>query len=773
MKKYTIFENTAYRRPIEKKLFRFCLWRQLSLIRFVPVFVLFGFLRFFGIVGKEKYLARRWSFLGSVSELGQKLDRFALRLKKRVFIPDGEIILLSAHPALVIEPIAEVCGCECVANDFDTDNRAFKNFALPQDLAGKAKYEAYGPAFDRLVKGAELKHYVLGRKIFKHRATVLALSVLWRIITYAAMLAWSLFLGYISLYWASRSFTYGDPDKLFEAFLANPVTMRLNILPVVFVAAVLYFVSNSAAFSMLITSVLTMVLTWINHFKLMFRDDPFLFEDLTIAMEARQMSESYEIVLSPEMIWMMALMAVIAVLFALFGRVRTRPLHLRLGLFVLAVWASVWGLNNHYLSGPAYSQTANNEMINVWSSTHQFQARGFLYPFIHSINEAVDHAPEGYNKKQAAAILDKYEAEDIPEDKRVNVISVMLEAYADFTRLEELEFTNDPYHYMKDLAKESYTGSLITNIFAAGTVDTERCFLTGLVDLPNFRTATNSHVRFFGSQDYLTEGGHPSYDWFYNRRNVNRHIGFDNYYFDQDTYMELNGGNPTALNDILFGHVLERFEEVTSKGEDYFSFSVTYEGHGPYSSDPFFWHEYMANKGYEQTSYDTINNYFSIMEHAGYTFVQMVEELKKSDEPVVVIVFGDHMPWMGNSNSIYEDLGINLDTSTDDGFMNYYETPYLIWANDAAKETLGFDFVGKGPTLSPGFLMAHFFEKAGWKGSEYIQYLNDISKILPVVHNTGIAMDAKGNIIREPSEEQQALLDEYAWVQYYWQKNVG
>ena len=772
MKKYTVFEKTAYRRPIEKKLYRFCLWRQFSLIKFLPVFVLFEILRFFGLVRREKYLAVRWSFLGSVKELGARLDRFAARLKKRVFLPDADVILLSEHPALVIEPIAEVCGCTCEANDFDTDNRTFKKFARPHEAVGNAKYEAYGPAFDKLHKGAEIKHYVLGRRIFKHRATVVALSAVRKILTCAALLAWSVFLGYVSLYWASRSFTYGSPDELFEAFLNNPVTVKMNVLPVVFLAAVLYFASNSAAFSSLITAVLTMVLTWINHFKLMFRDDPFLFEDLPIAMEARQMSESYEIVLSAEMIWMMAIMAVVTVIFALFGRVRTRPLQLRLGLLILAVWASVWGLNEHYFSGPAYSQTANDAMINVWSSTQQFQVRGFIYPFINSASEVFDRAPDGYDKKQAAAILDEYESEPIPEDKRVNVISVMLEAYADFTRLDGLEFTNDPYHYMKELAEESYTGSLITNIFAAGTVDTERCFLTGLVDLPNFRSATNSHVRFFKSMGYTAEGGHPSYDWFYNRKNVNRHLGFDAYYFDQDTYMDLNDGNPTANNDILFDHILEKFAEATAKGEDYFSFSVTYEGHGPYSSDPFFWHEYLADNGYEQTSYDTINNYFSIMEHACYTAVQMVEELKKSDDPVVVIFFGDHMPWMGNSNSIYEDIGINLDTSTDDGFYNYYETPYLIWANDAAKETLGVDFAGKGPTLSPGFLMAHFFEKAGWKGSEYIQYLNDISKVLPVVHNTGIAIDAEGNVIREPSDEQQALLDEYAWVQYYWQNNV-
>lgn len=772
MKKYTIFEKTVCRRAVEKKFYRYCLVRQFSLIKFLPAFLLFGLLRFFGLIGRERYLAKRWSFLGEVKKLGALADAFAGRIARRAFIPEEGVVLLSCHPSLVIEPIAQACGCEYESNIYDTDNCRFDGWQEAYEMVGRGKYESYGPLFDRLHGCAEVRRYVLGRRIFRHKSAVVALSLARRVLTYAALAAWAVFIGYVSLYWASRSFTYGEPDALFDAFLSNPVTVWMNILPVVFLVAIIYFACNSAAAAAMLGGALTMVLTWVNHFKLMFRDDPFLFEDLTIAMEARQMTESYEIVLSAEMIWMMALIAVVAVLFGFFGRVRIRPMQLRLGVLLILIVTSVWGINSHYISGPAYKQTANDTMINIWSSTQQFQVRGFVYPFINSLGSAFDKAPDGYSEKKAAAVLDGYEAADIPEDKRVNVISVMLEAYGDFTRFEELEFTNDPYHYMRELESEAYSGNLITNIFAAGTVDTERCFLTGLVDLPNFRRTTNSHVWYFEGQDYLTEGGHPSYDWFYNRRNVNRHLGFDNYYFDQDTYMDLNDGKITANNDVLFDHLLERFEETTAKGKDLFSFSVTYEGHGPYTDLPFFWHEYMADKGYDEYSYNTINNYFSIMEHAGYTVVQMVEELGESDEPVVLILFGDHMPWMGNSNSIYEDLGIDLDTSTDEGFINYYQTPYLIWANDAARAVLGFDFVGEGPTLSPGFLMAHFFELAGWEGSEYIQYLNDVAEILPVIHNSGIAIDAEGNIIREPDEEQQALLDEFAKVQYYWQHKL-
>ena len=87
----------------------------------------------------------------------------------------------------------------------------------------------------------------------------------------------------------------------------------------------------------------------------------------------------------------------------------------------------------------------------------------------------------------------------------------------------------------------------------------------------------------------------------------------------------------------------------------------------------------------------------------------------------MLAVFGDHKPWLGYSNSAYQELGVNLDTATEEGFYNYYSTRYLIWANDAAKEALGEDFVGEGPDVSSCFLMNLLFDLCGWQGNAWAQ----------------------------------------------------
>ena len=54
---------------------------------------------------------------------------------------------------------------------------------------------------------------------------------------------------------------------------------------------------------------------------------------------------------------------------------------------------------------------------------------------------------------------------------------------------------------------------------------------------------------------------------------------------------------------------------------------------------------------------------------------------------------------VGEGNSVYEMLGIDLDVSTLEGFYNYYATPYIMYANDAAKQITGNQFVGEGRIL--------------------------------------------------------------------------
>ena len=55
---------------------------------------------------------------------------------------------------------------------------------------------------------------------------------------------------------------------------------------------------------------------------------------------------------------------------------------------------------------------------------------------------------------------------------------------------------------------------------------------------------------------------------------------------------------------------------------------------------------------------------------------KLIKKVNDLDEPCVVVAFGDHKPWLGEENSVYEMLGIDLDVSDLEGFYDYL---YLLY----------------------------------------------------------------------------------------------
>ena len=561
---------------------------------------------------------------------------------------------------------------------------------------------------------------------------------------------------------------------MFLDYLNHPVLLTLNLLPPMLLCALLYGVTGRAWLAYLITALPVMGLSYGNFYKLAFRDDPVIASDLLILGEAGKMAGQYQLFLTRRLVLVGLCVALSTVLLFFFAK--GRPKGQFRAIIAAAALVISAALVPAYASDDVYNQNTNLEHINQWSSTQQYLSRGLLYPFLHSVKTALPNPPEGYSEREAAAILEQYEDADIPEDQKVNIVGVMLEAFNDFSCYEQIEFQKDVYARYHELEAESLTGHLLTNIFAGGTVDTERAFLTGMApnDI-NYRTDTSSYVWYFKNQGYQTSGDHPCNNWFYNRININSYLGFDWYRFSEDHYTALSGAD-TAFDITFFSELGSSVLEQIQDDAPLFSFSVSYQGHGPYSSDVCWWGEvddYIANYDLPQEDRTILANYLGSVMSTQYYLSEMVNSFRDCDEPIVLVVFGDHKPWLGNGSSVYQDLGIDLSRSTPESFYNYWSTKYLIWANDAAKETLGVDLVGQGPDVSPCFLMNVLFDQLGWKGDAYMQAVRDCWQELPVIHTSGIWLTASGELTGTLTDSQAGLSQRFQYLQYYRSKHFA
>ncbi|MCD8240554.1 MAG: LTA synthase family protein [Oscillospiraceae bacterium] len=555
---------------------------------------------------------------------------------------------------------------------------------------------------------------------------------------------------------------------VFRGYFSHPLIFLLNAAPTALLMLLGWCAAGRPCAAYLIGGLTTLARAAGNCYTLSFRSDPVLFADLTLVSEVTTMAERYHLFFNWQLIAALVCFAAGFVFLLLF--VRGKPGGRVRGALAAAGLLAAGLSGSAYLSDGLYGTTATNlTVLNEWSPTDLYVSRGNAYPFLYSLNEAFPTPPDGYDADDAVALLSAYSDAEIPAEQKVNIVGIMLEAFSDFSTFGDIGITPEAYSIYHALEAESYTGSLITNIFAGGTVNTERAFLTGVSDEFNWRRIIVSYIRYLKSHVYYTSVDHQSLCLLYNRQNINGYLGFDSYRFVENYYTQFTNGN-VASDTVFFRELTADLLERLESGTPQFSFSVSYQGHGPYDSDVCYWgdvDEFVTDETLSDYARYILANYIASVMDTQEKLAELVETLRASEEPVVLIVFGDHKPWLGNANAVYEELGVDLDQSTEEGFYNYWSTRYLIWANDAAKAALGFEFLGTGPSLSPYFLMSHLFDLLGWDGDAYMQAVAPVYQALPVLHDTGVYITADGTFTRTLTETQSALLERYRTLQYY------
>lgn len=560
----------------------------------------------------------------------------------------------------------------------------------------------------------------------------------------------------------------GYSDLVFLGYLSDPKLVVLNIMPVVILIIFLYGIFGKATVAYGIGSTAALAISLCNYYKLVFRDDPLLFEDILIFREAVNMSETYSLFLNTKIIVIVVIIVIITFLLYIAEKAVKKEYSTRKRVMTVTFLAIVSCIIYPvYRKDDVYASFSNYNDLNSNSQTQIYVSHGFIYPFIHSISQSKEVVPDGYHEQEIVELLAQYTGEEIPEDKKVNVFAMMREAYVDFSQygIEGLDCSEyDLYHQLQE---ESYSGKLHVNIFGGGTIYTEREFLTGSANIKNYRGNVNSYVWYFRQQGYRVEGSHPFHEWFYNRRNINPYLGFENYRFYENDYETMTDAY-FPEDKYLYSEIYKDYIANKESGKPYFSFSVNVQSHGPYDITKTRGEkEYLVGERYSDECKNAMNNYMALIMDSDKELINFIGMLREEEEPVVFVLFSDHLPWMGDGNAYYDEMGMDFTQESDEANKMQYTTEYLIWANDSAKEILNAEFKGIGPMISPCYLMNLLFEQCSWNGPAYMQAMNEMMEIMPVVSSKWVFI-IDGNYCHEIPENRADMFSSFSQIQYYW-----
>lgn len=350
---------------------------------------------------------------------------------------------------------------------------------------------------------------------------------------------------------------------------------------------------------------------------------------------------------------------------------------------------------------------AGNEFKDVINMAEQY---GFVYTFSRSvIDEGIDR-PEDYSARRVHVIADEVlRAEEKEKVDTPNIIFLQLESFFDVNHLVDVELSEDPVPYFRELKETCSSGFFTAPSVGAGTANTE------------FEVISQMDVHMFGTGEYpfktilqeetceslayiLKDYGlsahviHDNTATFYDR-----HIAYPNMGFDTFTSVEYMNG--VEYNEIGWAKDKILMDEIAkvldSTAERDFIYTVSVQPHGAHPWDS------------EETTIEVLSGiddevyrgkmefYATQLKEVDDFLRSLTEYLENFDEPTVLVMYGDHLP------------AFEIDeTMLDAG--NEYMTEYVIWAN--------FPIAAEDKDVYAFQLASQVFEKIGINGGTLTKF---------------------------------------------------
>jgi len=509
-------------------------------------------------------------------------------------------------------------------------------------------------------------------------------------------------------------------------------------------------------------SVFTLFWYIANHYVILFRNKPIMPADLKAIGTAKEVVGGYDLSLT----WRIAVSIVVVLSFiALVILVwrKTKPeekapvktqIAKRSAGIAAAIVLIIICINN-----PAFSQLNTFQ----WDARvlEGFHREGIVLTFVKSAMSGHVKMPEGYSRETVESYLEEYTSgTETTGIRPTRIIMVMDEAFSDL-RTVGLDENIDVMPFVDKLDDNTTEGNLYVSVLGGGTCNTEFEALTGntlaflgVGAYPYTENVTKpmfSLASYFRDNDYLTEAFHANGANNWNRNIVYPNLGFGTFHSIED-YPELTKKNflrnyATDATDYSF--IEERDDENSVQPR--FLFDVTIQNHADYDHFEDL-KEDDSLKAYDEILHQNIRVYLSLIRESDKSVEQLVEHYRNSDEPTMIIFFGDHQPML--PPEAQSDVYTNMQ-----GYIDYFKTRFFIWTNYETKAE-------HDVSISANYLPWLILEKGNFALPPYVQMLKEVHEKYPVISSQGV-IDNEGNIYDNVAVlEDDPLIKKYRYVQY-------
>ncbi|MGN8170200.1 MULTISPECIES: LTA synthase family protein [Agrobacterium] len=401
----------------------------------------------------------------------------------------------------------------------------------------------------------------------------------------------------------------------------------------------------------------------------------------------------------------------------------------------------------------------------MWDQKENYRHNGFLMAFAFNIPMAKVTAPYGYGEATIADIASDSSAFAVNHSKRPDVIMIMSESLWDPTRLENVTLSKDPMPRIRAMQ----SGHVFSPEFGGMTANVEFEALTGFSNafLPYGSIPYQQYVRrpvpslatFFRSEGYSAVAVHPFQEWFWNRREVYKHFGFEEFR-SEETLPPMEKRGAFASDAALTNEIIQT---VDAAEKPQFLFAVTLQGHGPYETNRYAEKAVSVRGDLSDNARDALATYAQGVSEADESFARLIAWAKGRERETVIVLFGDHLPPLGQAfvESGYMPGMVATRRAPLATMKTEHETPLVVWSSKAGLQNR----IG---TISPSLLPYHILKTAGFDDPFYTGVLGKVHASYSVI-DRHMLMQRNGSGVPDWSIAPATLpssLSEYRQLQF-------
>lgn len=560
------------------------------------------------------------------------------------------------------------------------------------------------------------------------------------------------------------------------------ISWKIQILNIVFYALIYVFfmaITGHLGAAAIVTTLIWMVIALINYYTVSFRNTPILPWDLLSVKTAFSVTSQYSFKL-PGRILMCSLLLVLLGCIGSKIQISIKKLIQRgivcagslvLTFLMILMVQTDW-------AGKAFGLDDILFTPNVL-----YRNNGFVVAFTVNLKYLKVDKPANYKSTEVEEMATRYEemADDITavdEEQMPNVIVIMNEAFSDPAVVGDFT-TNEDYmpfvHAMRrGEVADVVSGNLFVSVCGGNTANSEFEFLTGntMAFLPPGSVVYQQYIHdtmpsmawtLKNTAAYTTLGMHPYNASGWDRDEVYPFFGFDrtlfrdamknmSYFSDGHGYVR-NYISDQAVTDLL----IHEYESGLDSEKPQFLFAVTMQNHGGYFEDfDNFDVDINVTSVDEKSSHKIyLERYLSLIKKSDEALYNLVDYFGQTDDPTVIVFFGDHQPGDYVFKSFYDTKEVKPLQEA----QKRYIVPFVIWANyDIQDEQVD--------QISLNYLQSLLFEKAGIPMTGYQKFLSDLREKLPVI-TANVMIDHEGHYYAAGDETPyDDLIDIYKSFQY-------